>query len=105
MRVRGPIEEDSVTLNVSKTSQHLSALLLSMPASSNPLNLNIEGKLVSRRHAELSFTLANKCGSSNTIENPVLRPWRCEPPTNRANEEDVVSILTRSRSHYRWFQN
>ena len=81
MRVRGPIEEDSLTLNVSKTSQHLSALLLSMPASSNPLNLNIEGKLVSRRHAELSFSLAHKCGSSNTIENPVLRPWRCEPPT------------------------
>ena len=82
MRVRGPIEEDSLTLNVSKTSQYLSALLLSMPASSNPLNLNIEGKLVSRRHAELSFSLANKCGSSNTIDNPVLRPWRCEPPTN-----------------------
>ncbi len=80
MRLKGPIEMNSLVLDCSKTSQHLSALLLSMPARKEDLFLTIEGDIVSRRHAELSFSLAAECGSKNSIDNPRLSPWKCEPP-------------------------
>ena len=81
MRLKGPIEMNSLVLDCSKTSQHLSALLLSMPARKEDLSLTIEGDIVSRRHAELSFSLAAECGSKNSIDNPRLSSWKCEPPT------------------------
>jgi 3-phosphoshikimate 1-carboxyvinyltransferase len=82
MRIKGPIILDSLTLDVSKTSQHLSALVLSMPARSKPLNLTKKGELVSCKHAELSYSLAAKCGSTNSIDDSMLKPWKCEPPNH-----------------------
>jgi 3-phosphoshikimate 1-carboxyvinyltransferase len=80
MKIKGPITMKKLPLNCEKTSQYLSAIILSMPSMKNAIELAIEGFIVSRRHALLSFTLARKCGSPNTIENPVLKPWKCKPP-------------------------
>ena len=93
MEIKGPITLDYLTLNVSKTSQHLSALVLLMPARNVPLSLNKEGELVSRRHAELTFALAAKCGSLNGIDDAILRPWNCEPPNRVQIPADASHIV------------
>ena len=92
MKVKGPIALDSLALTVSKTSQHLSGLVLSMPARSNSLNLIKEGELVSRRHAELTFSLAAKCGSPNRVDDSILRPWKCNPPNRVQIPADASHI-------------
>lgn len=81
MVLKGPVCVNSLKLDGRKTSQHLSAILLSMPALENPIELTIEGDIVSRRHAELTFSLAAKCGSTNTFENRIIKPWTCQPPS------------------------
>jgi len=92
MRLKGPIDATSLVLDCSKTSQYLSALLLSMPARKDDLFLTIDGNIVSRRHAELSFSLAAECGSKNSIENPLLSPWKCEPPASVKIPNDASHI-------------
>jgi len=92
MKIKGPMKLDSLVLDCSKTSQYLSALLLSMPARKRDLLLTIEGDIVSRRHAELSFSLAARCGSKNSIENPLLRPWKCEPPASVTIPPDASHV-------------
>ena len=80
MRIKGPMNCDSLPLDCQKTSQHLSSILLSMPSREKNLELAIEGVIVSRRHAQLSFDLAAKCGSLNKLDERVLVPWKCSPP-------------------------
>ncbi len=92
MRIKGPITLDSLTLDINKTSQHLSALVLSMPARIKSLNLIKEGELVSRKHAELSFSLAAKCGSTNNMDDAILRPWQCTPPNQVQIPADASHI-------------
>ena len=92
MKIKGPLNRNELTLNCENTSQHLSAIVLSMPAMNNPLKLTIEGDIVSRRHAQLSFDLAVKCGSPNTIENPLLQPWECKPPSHIEIPPDASHI-------------
>lgn len=92
MKIKGPVNLNSLNLNCQKTSQHLSALILSMPARKETLNLAIDGVIVSRRHAQLSFQLASECGSSNTIENSRLEPWECKPPNRVAIPPDASHI-------------
>ena len=89
--VKGPATPGTMQLDVSRTSQHLSALLLSMPSMKGPIVLEIGNELVSRRHAELSFSLANLCGSSNSITNHTLEPFECLPPS--------VVIIPKDASH------
>ena len=93
MQIKGPIILDSLALDVSKTSQHLSALALSMPARNHPLNLNKEGEMVSRRHAELTFDLAAECGSSNSVDDSILSSWKCEPPSRLQIPSDASHIV------------
>lgn len=79
--IRGPMKSGVITLDVNKTSQHLSALLLSMPAlEGGYIRIEKVGDLVSRRHAELSFEIARMCGSSNAIEDDTLEYFICQPP-------------------------
>jgi len=92
MRIKGPLVIDSLELGVSKTSQHLSGLVLSMPARSNALNLIKEGELVSRKHADLTFSLAAKCGSPNSVGDSILRPWKCDPPNRVQIPADASHI-------------
>lgn len=78
--VTGPAVSGEISLDVSKTSQHLSALLLSMPALDGTISVEKVGDLVSRRHAQLSFEIAKRCGSSNAIDESALRYFDCLPP-------------------------
>ncbi len=80
MKLVGPLSIDSLEIDGRKTSQHLSALLLSMPARENSLTLAIDGGLVSRRHAKLSYEIAARCGSENDISGRILNTWNCNPP-------------------------
>ncbi|MEE2759678.1 MAG: hypothetical protein VYA86_06850 [Candidatus Thermoplasmatota archaeon] len=80
LQIQGPFCKNNITLDGSKTSQHLSAILLSMPSRDYPLNLTIDGDIVSQRHAELSFDIASLCGSVNRFGNHHLEPWKCVPP-------------------------
>ena len=89
--VKGPATPGTIQLDARRTSQHLSALLLSMPSMKGPIVLEMEDDLVSRRHAELSFSLASLCGSSNSIENQTLEPFECLPPP--------VVIVPKDASH------
>ena len=89
--IRGPMQPGRLALDVSRTSQHLSALLLSMPAMSGPLELEFQGEPVSRRHAQLSYDLAALCGSPNTMDEATLVPWKCVPP--------AVVTIPRDASH------
>ena len=81
MKIKGPMNRDLLPLDCQQSSQYLSAVLLSMPSREKDLELAIEGSIVSRRHAQLSFDLASKCGSPNSLEKHVLKPWKCKPPT------------------------
>ena len=80
MKLVGPLSIDSLEIDGRKTSQHLSALLLSMPARAHDLFLTIDGDLVSRRHAKLSYGIAAHCGSENDISSRILKTWNCNPP-------------------------
>ena len=81
MKIKGPMDRDLLPLDCQQSSQYLSAVLLSMPSREKDLELAIECDIVSRRHAQLSFDLASKCGSTNSLEKQVLKPWKCKPPT------------------------
>ncbi len=81
--LRGPPSAADVTVDVSDSSQPLSALLLSMPAMQGPLDVKLGGEAVSRRHARLSFDLAAQTGSSNTLawgNGLLLEPWEVDCP-------------------------
>ncbi len=82
LRIQGPFNQNQLTIDGSKTSQHISAILLSMPARKKALDLTIEGDIVSLRHAQLSFNIAAKCGSENQLGDWHLQPWKCEAPSN-----------------------
>ena len=81
LRIRGPFSNNELRVDVSKTSQYLSAIVLSMPARETPLKLAIEGDIVSKRHAQLSFQIAEECGSKNQFGDWHLKPWKCQPPS------------------------
>ncbi|MDP6326233.1 MAG: hypothetical protein QGI36_03990, partial [Candidatus Thalassarchaeaceae archaeon] len=86
--VHGPLKPGEVTIDVNRSSQPLSALLLSMPALEGPIRVNLAGEGVSRRHAKLSFELARKTGSENEIDwrpHIIMKPWDVECP-------DIVEI-------------
>lgn len=81
--VNGPISAADLALNVTKSSQPLSALLLSMPALDGPVKIDLLGSPVSRRHAQLSFELAFESGSDNLLSwgsSLTLEPWSVECP-------------------------
>lgn len=80
MKIKGPMNRNSLSLNCQKTSQHLSAIVLSMPSREDDIQLTIDGFIVSRRHAKLSFDLAKECGSLNRLDDGLLKPWKCQPP-------------------------
>ena len=86
--IHGPMKSGEVTIDVSRSSQPLSSLLLSMPALDGEIRVNLAGQGVSRLHAQLSFELAEKTGSENQMDwrkHINLKPWVVECP-------DVVEI-------------
>ena len=77
LAVTGPLQKDSVGLDLSSSSQPLSAMLLASPGFPFPVKLSIEGRSVSRRYYEMSYDIAEICGSHNKFSQGDIEivPW------------------------------
>jgi len=86
LTVTGPIVPGPAHLDVSTSSQPLSALLLASPGYSGAIRLRIPSHSVSRDYSMLSYELTGLCGSSNEVgsNGAVIEPWR--PVTPGATE-------------------
>ena len=94
LTITGPIVPGPAHLNVSTSSQPLSALLLASPGYSGVIHLGTPSHSVSRGYSMLSYELAGLCGSSNKVgsDGAVIEPWR--PVTPGAVEiPDELSLL------------
>ena len=94
LTVTGPVVPRSAHLDVSDSSQPLSALLLASPSYSGVIHLGTPSHSVSRGYSMLSYELAGLCGSSNKVgsDSAVIKPWR--PVTPGAVEiPDELSLL------------
>jgi len=83
LTVTGPVVPGTVRLDVSTSSQPLSALLLASPGYSGAVRLKTSSHSVSRGYSELSYELASRCGSSNEIssDDATIVPWRPNTPS------------------------
>ncbi|MED5159086.1 MAG: hypothetical protein VYD62_02590 [Candidatus Thermoplasmatota archaeon] len=94
LTVTGPVIPESVHLDVSGSSQPLSALLLASPGYSGAIHIKTSSHPVSRGYSELSYELANRCGSSNEMssDDVVIVPWRPITP-DEAKIPGELSLL------------
>ena len=79
LMMRGPWNPSHIDLDISQSSQPLSALRIAALAAPQEFALRLSGTAVSRRHAALSDTLARMSGSPDEISlssgEVVLHPW------------------------------
>ena len=89
LSVTGPLKTSSASLDISTSSQPLSAMLLAAPRFPFPINLEIIGKAVSRGYYEMSFEIARRCESKNNFSSKSIDivPWEVLVP-------EVVTIPT-----------
>lgn len=89
LSVTGPLKTNSASLDISTSSQPLSAMLLAAPRFPFPINLEIVGKAVSRGYYEMSFEIARSCKSENNFssESIDIVPWDVLVP-------EVVNVPT-----------
>ena len=82
LTVTGPIVPGPAHLDISTSSQPLSALLLASPGYSGTIHLGTPSHSVSRGYSMLSYELAGLCGSSNEVSSngAVIEPWRPDTP-------------------------
>ena len=82
LTVTGPVIPGPVRLDVSASSQPLSALLLASPGYSGAIHLRAPSHSVSRGYSMLSYELTGLCGSSNEVgsNGAVIEPWRPVTP-------------------------
>jgi 3-phosphoshikimate 1-carboxyvinyltransferase len=94
LTVTGPVVPGSAYLDVSNSSQPLSALLLASPGYSGAIHLKTSSHSVSRGYSDLSYELATRCGSSNEIvsDSAVIEPWRPVTP-DKAKIPGELSLL------------
>ena len=78
LTVTGPVVPGLAHLDVSGSSQPLSALLLASPSYSEVIHLKTSSHSVSRGYSELSYKLAARCGSPNEMvaDGVIIEPWR-----------------------------
>ena len=83
LTVTGPVVPGLAHLDVSGSSQPLSALLLASPSYSEVIHLKTSSHSVSRGYSELSYKLAARCGSSNEMvaDGAIIEPWRPITPS------------------------
>jgi 3-phosphoshikimate 1-carboxyvinyltransferase len=77
--IKGPISNSSVKVDVSMSSQPLSALILASHSLNQETQVETTGKQVSQAHGELSKQVGQQCGMpefSNT-----LNKWNVNPPS------------------------
>ena len=82
LTVVGPIESGATMIDLSSSSQPLSAMLLAAPTLHSPVTLETVGRSVSRRYYEMSFEIAESCGSRNIFSEKVneIVPWEVTVP-------------------------
>ena len=79
----------SVDLSVS--SQPLSALILSTPGLSEAVEIHLEGEGVSRGYTGMTFDVARRCGCPIEMGSPlILEPWTVQAP----EEADIPPELS-----------
>ena len=74
LSLKGPFAKDVVVVDVSKTSQYHSAILLMTPRT-NGFEIKTVGEAVSRKHSELTWDLCKLTGAKNLGE-----PWKVVCP-------------------------
>ena len=86
LMIRGPWNPKHIDLDVSNSSQPLSALRLAAIAAPQEFTLHLSGATVSRRHFELSDALARMSGSPDMVsangDEVVIHPWNPTLPEN-----------------------
>ena len=82
--VKGPITKNTINISTEKSSQPLSAMILSSPNHDQDIVIELQGEGVSRAYADLTINIAKKCGiemfrdenlitvTSNNIEIPEI---------------------------------
>ena len=74
LEIKGPIKATEIEIDVSKTSQFHSSLMLMTPRT-NGFNLTTKGDAVSRKHSELTWKLCQLTGAEN-----IGVPWKVNCP-------------------------
>lgn len=77
--IKGPINNSSVKVDVSKSSQPLSALILASHSLNQEVKVETIGKPVSQAHGELSKQVGQQCGMPEF--NITLNKWNVNPPS------------------------
>ena len=61
-QIKGPLKGDQCSLDASRSSQYLSALLITAPFLQNGLKIQLKGELVSRAYVDMTINLMQKMG-------------------------------------------
>ena len=77
--IKGPISNSLVKVDVSKSSQPLSALILASHSLNQEIQVETTGKQVSQAHGELSKQVGQQCGMPEF--NNTLNKWNVNPPS------------------------
>ncbi len=79
------------TVDLTTSSQPLSALILASPGLSEAIEIHLEGEGVSRGYTGMTFDVAHRCGCPIEMANPlILEPWSVQPP----EEADIPPELS-----------
>lgn len=80
--LNGPWQDNKLRVDVSRSSQPFSSLLLSTSDLQEPMTVETIGESVSRRHAELTLKLMQESGAKFLIENnkTTIQAWSSNPP-------------------------
>ncbi len=74
IEIKGPFSKSSIAVEVSKTSQYFSALMLMAPRT-NGFTINLSGSPVSQNHSDLTWRLCKITGAKE-----IGMPWDVECP-------------------------
>ena len=107
--VQGPWNGSEVRVDVSRSSQPYSSLLLASCGLSDTIVIKTNGDAVSRRHAALTIDLMRESGAIIEHQNDatMVQPWTSKPPANWYVPSDasmmafpvLACILTKQSIH------
>ena len=91
--VEGALHSGSVEIDLSESSQALTAFLLASPRFPHGIEAKLLGKPVSRDYSELTVQICKTCGWSGSISERVpLEPWEVNTP-GRVDIPGELSLL------------
>jgi|TARA_B100000959_G_scaffold286304_1_gene364384 3-phosphoshikimate 1-carboxyvinyltransferase len=91
--VEGPIAAGYIEIDLSESSQALSALLLASPSFPSGIEARVLGRPVSRGYSELTIQICEMCGwSQENTDRIMLEPWEVRTP-ERAFIPGELSLL------------